>query len=100
MNVVRVGQIVGIMALPSLAFAAAAYLPRGVDALMQLMVDRRAARNPPPPGPPIQHLPAHLRRLIRQHHAAMRSPSVTIRAPHLRALEGPVADTPRQPPPD
>lgn len=88
MDVARVSEIVVIMLSPTIVVAAVLYIPRGVRAIWRL-----ARRNDAGIAPiPIEELAADLRRLLRQHETLRQSPEVAMRAKHLRALEGAIAD--------
>jgi hypothetical protein len=92
MDLGKAGQIAAIMLTPALAFGAAVHLP-GVVRVVRRLAERRAERRyPRPTGPPIEQLAADLRRLVGQHDAVRRATGVTMRAHHLRAIEGAITD--------
>jgi hypothetical protein len=90
MDLVRAGQIVGIMLSPTLAVAAVLYLPRAVRAAWRL-AGRRPGRSEPD-GRPIEALAADLGRLLRMHDALARSSGLPRRAQRLHALEAAITD--------
>jgi len=92
MDIVKVGEILVMMLLPTLAVGAALQLPRVIRAVRRLAVGRRAEPSLQPSHPPIERLAADLRRLLQQHEATRQSPGVAMRGRHLRALEGAISD--------
>jgi hypothetical protein len=88
MDVAKVSEIVVIMLSPTLVVAAVLYIPRGVRAVWRLARPDGHTVAPIP----IEELAADLRRLLRQHETLKQSPEVAMRAKHLRALEGAIAD--------
>ncbi|GAA3338214.1 hypothetical protein GCM10020358_17480 [Amorphoplanes nipponensis] len=89
MDLLRVGQWVFVLLLPTLAIGAAIYLPRAARALW-----RTLRPDPPstPTSPPIEQLAATLHRLLRQHHALRHSPDVALRARRLHGVEAAISD--------
>jgi hypothetical protein len=92
MDVVKVGQIVFTMLIPTLAVGAVLYLPRGVRAVRRLVANRKVDTTLRPSRPPIEQLAADLRRLLQQHETLRRSTGVAMRGRHLLALEGAITD--------
>jgi len=88
MNVAKATEIVAIMLSPTIVVAAALYIPRGVRAIAgRLRRDQDQVTHTP-----IEELAADLRRLLHQHETIKQSPGLAMRAKHLRAVEGAIAD--------
>jgi hypothetical protein len=92
MDVVKVGQVVLTMLMPTLAIAAVLNLPRGVRATRRLAAKRKVETTPQPSHPPIEQLAADLRRLLQRHETLRRTTGVAMRGRHLLALESAITD--------
>jgi hypothetical protein len=90
MDVARVGQIVLIMLSPTLAVAAAIYVPRALVAAWRAVNNRSDPNDPT--GQPIEKLAADLRRLLQAHDELKHSPMLAKRAQRLRAVEAAITD--------
>jgi hypothetical protein len=91
-NLVGIGQIVLLLLLPPMLVGAAVHAPRLLRTVRRRVAERRAARDPRPPGPPIERIAADLRRLLRQHDAVVGSSDLAMRARRLWALEAAITD--------
>jgi hypothetical protein len=90
MDVAKAGQIVVVMLSPTLAVAAAIYVPRALGAVLRMVGQGRHPERPG--GPPIEELAADLRRLLHAHDSLKRSSSLAMRAHRLRAVEAAITD--------
>src|SRR5438132_9404685 len=91
-DVVKVGQVVFTMLIPTLAVAAVLNLPRGVRAVRRVVANRKVDTTLQSSRSPIEQLAADLRRLLQQHETLRRSTGVAMRGRHLLALEGAITD--------
>src|SRR2546423_14602838 len=90
MNLTRVGQIIAVMLAPSATVGAILYGPRAVRAVWRYLEERDAQARPHPAGPPIEQLPADLRRLVRHHHATKTAPGIGHRPPPTYRIRAPI----------
>jgi len=89
MDIGQVAQITLVLLSPTLAFAAAIYVPRAVRAVWRRI---HPEPDPGPLSPPIEEVVANLHRLLRQHDALLHTPDVALRARRLKALEAAITD--------
>jgi hypothetical protein len=89
MDLTLAGQFVLVMLSPTLAFAAAIYLPRAGRAVWQRL---SPAPEPTPTVLPIERITADLHRLLHQHHALRHGADPTLRFRRLQAVEAAITD--------
>jgi hypothetical protein len=92
MDVAVAGQFALVFLLPTALLATGLAGPRAIRTLRRRVRHCRAADTARPAGPPIEHLAADLRRLLRRHDALKASPAVASRGRHLQAIEAAIAD--------
>jgi hypothetical protein len=92
MDVVKVGQVLLTLAMPTLAVVVALNIPRGVRAVRRLAAKRNVDTILPSAHPPIEQVAADLRRLLQEHESLRRSTGIAVRGRHLLALESAITD--------